>query len=185
LDARTRLTSNEYLALPDEFHPGGERIRDELIDGELVQWPFLPLAHSLVVSNITHILQRYITSREDLALEVLAFTGFQVSEYDTFVPDLSVLRKQQLDIEARMIQGPPALPIEVIADWELMMHLHHKVHAYLANGAEKVWVVYPNARSVVVQDCDAIREYKGDEAITEPDLLPDFSSPVSEFFELR
>jgi len=169
LDARTRLTSNEYLALPDEFHPGGERIRDELIDGELVQWPFLPLAHSLVVSNITHILQRYITSRKDLALEVLAFTGFQVSEYDTFAPDVSVVRKQQLDIEAR----------------ELMMHLHHKVHAYLANGAESVWVVYPNARSIVVHDCDAIREFKGDEAITEPDLLPDFSSPVSKFFELR
>jgi hypothetical protein len=37
--ARAPITSEEYLAFPDEFDPNGNRIRDELISGEPVEAP--------------------------------------------------------------------------------------------------------------------------------------------------
>lgn len=175
------LTSEQYLALPDEFHPGGERIRDELIHDELVQYPIHPLVHSLVVSNIHHILLEYEFAHEDHRFRVMAHTGYQVSEYDTFVPDLSLVRREQLSLEARIIQGPPSLAIEVVAPSDLAVHLKRKIEAYLENGAKRVWVVYPDSRAVVIHSHTGIRDLRGGDNIEEP-LLPSLSTQVSEFF---
>ncbi|HTS49789.1 MAG TPA: Uma2 family endonuclease [Bryobacteraceae bacterium] len=179
---RVGLTSDEYLALPDEFHPGGERIRDELIAGELVQYPFFPLTHSLVISNIVHVLLEYEIAHEDHPYRVMAHIGYQVSDYDTFVPDVSLVRREQLSIEARIIQGPPGLAIEVVAPSDLAVHLRRKIDAYLENGADRVWVVYPDGRSVEVHSRDAILDLRGDDKLEEP-LLPGWSAPVSSFFD--
>jgi len=177
------LTSEQYLALPDEFHESGERIRDELIGGELVQWPFLPMVHSLVANNIARVLMRHTFVNENLPYEVLISTGFQVGDHDTFVPDVGLVRREQLDLEARIIQGPPQLAIEVVAPSDLEVHLKHKIDAYLDKGADRVWVAYPDSRCVMIYSREGIRELRGDQKIEDP-LLPGFSAPVSTFFEL-
>ena len=165
------LTSERHLALPDEYHPGGERIRDELIGGELVQYPFLSVQHSLVVSNIVHLLLKYESAHEAARFRVMAHIGYQVSEYDTFVPDLSLLSGDRLSLEARIIQGPPSIAIEVIAFCDLAVRLKRKIEAYLENGSERVWVVYPDSHAVEIYSREKIRQFRGDDTIEEP-LLP-------------
>ena len=53
----------------------------------------------------------------------------------------------------------------------------------LAAGSQLVWVVYPDARSVMVHTSDSVRELKAGQKIEDP-LLPGFSTPVSASLEL-
>jgi Uma2 family endonuclease len=75
------------------------------------------------------------------------------------------------------------LAIEVVSPEDTAKHLKSNVDAYLAGGSQSVWVVYPDAKSVMVHSKDFVRELKADQKIDDP-LLPGFSSPVSTFFEL-
>jgi Uma2 family endonuclease len=151
------ITSEEYSALPDEFDQWGNRIRDELIQGEVVKHPIQPLSHDLPRTRIAKALNRYMDANEHLELTVLITTGFQVSRYDTFVPDVSVVEKKQLGRDVRIPQGPPAIAIEVIAPTDKEVHLRSKIDAYRENGSKTVWVVYPGARSVMIYSIDSVR----------------------------
>jgi Uma2 family endonuclease len=181
--AASPITSEEYLNLPDEFDQWGNRIRDELIGGEVVKYPIQPLSHDLPRNEVAEALIRYLLANEHLELTVMITTGFLVSKYDTFVPDVSVVENKQLGREdVRITEGPPAIAIEVVAPTDKEVHLRRKIDAYRENGSKTVWVVHPSARSVVIYSGGAIREVKGDQLIEDP-LLPGFSFPVSHFFD--
>jgi Uma2 family endonuclease len=61
--------------------------------------------------------------------------------------------------------------------------MKRKVDAYLEGGSKSVWIVYPEARSVMVHTSDSVGELKANQVITDP-LLPGFSCPVSDFSQL-
>jgi Uma2 family endonuclease len=176
MPATALLTSEQYLALPDEFDKNGNHVKDELIGRQVVRLPIPPTIHDLVKSNIAKSLLR-------LEFTVLIGTGFEVSKYHTLVPDVSVIRRELLSGEDRIFRGAPEIAIEVISPDDKEVHLKTKIDAYLGNGSQSVWVVYPDARSVMVYSKDSIRELKSGQKIEDP-LLPGFSTPVSAFFEL-
>jgi Uma2 family endonuclease len=94
-----------------------------------------------------------------------------------------VIRRDRLDAAVRIVDGAPELAIEVVSPSDTASHLKAKVDAYIANGSQSVWVVYPDARSLMVYTGGSVRELKADQNIEDP-LLPGFSAPVSAFFEL-
>ena len=54
----------------------------------------------------------------------------------------------------------------------------------MAAGSQRVWVVYPAGRRVVIHRADgSVISYSGDNVITDEELLPGFSLPLSEIFE--
>jgi Uma2 family endonuclease len=81
------------------------------------------------------------------------------------------------------MRGSPCLAIEVVSPSDTAKHLKRKVDAYLEAGSKSVWIVYPEARSVMIHTAGSVRELKADQPITDP-LLPGFSTPVAAFFEL-
>ena len=176
------VTSEQYLALPDEFDQHGNRIRDELIGGEIVKMPLASLRHdrikTLIVTALVHYLDGARTS-----LELLVEAGTQVVKYDTFVPDVSLAKKDRLVGEERILRGAPDLAIEIVSPSDTAAKLQKKVDAYLAGGSKSVWIVDPDTRSVTVHSANSTRELKAGEKIDDP-LLPGFSTPVSAFFEL-
>ena len=182
--AAAPITSAEYLALPDEFDQWGNRIRDEFIRGEVVKYPIHPLSHDLPRANVAEALIRYLLANEHLELTVLITTGFQVSKYDTLVPDVSVVENKQLGRDVRITQGPPLVAIEIVAPTDMEEHLKRKIDAYLENGSRTVWVVQPKSCSVMIYSADSIREVKADNRIEDP-RLPAFSVPVSAFFDRK
>ena len=181
--ATTLLTSDQFLALPEEFDQHGNRIKDELIGGEVVKMAFPSLPHDLIKNQINAMLLRYFDSRPELGLLSLVEIGTHVSDYDAFMPDVSVVKRSRLTGATRVFQGPPDLAIEVVSPTDTAKHLKRKVDAYLQGGAKSVWIVFPEARSVMVHTSDSVRELKGQQPITDP-LLPGFSSPIAAFFEL-
>ncbi len=181
--ATTLLTSDQFLALPEELDQHGNRIKDELIGGKVVRMPPASLIHDLIKNGINELLIEYLRANAELGLKTLVEIGAQVSKADAFIPDVSIVKRSRLTGKSRVFQGAPDIAIEVVSPSDTPSHLDRKVDAYLKGGAKAVWIVFPEARSVRVHTSNSVREFKGDQSITDP-LLPGFSSPVSAFFEL-
>jgi Uma2 family endonuclease len=183
--ATTLLTSDQFLALPEEFDQNGNAVTRELIHGEMVSsMPHAAHRHDIIRSNILEALIGYLLQNRGSGLKAFPDAQFIVGGNDTFVPDASVIAINRLNPERdKYIQGAPELAIEVVSPNESAAYLRIKTDAYLANGSRSVWIVFPEVRSVLIYTHEAVREFKGDQSITDP-LLPGFSSPVSAFFEL-
>jgi Uma2 family endonuclease len=182
MPATALLTSEQYLALPEEFDQNGNRIKDELIGGEIVKMPTPARRHDIIKNKINRLLLRYFDANPELRLESLVELGAEVGKHDTFVPDVSIVKNERLTAESRIFRGAPDLAIEVVSSYDTATHLKSKVDAYLAAGSNSVWVVYPDARSVMIHTAASARELKAGQTIDDP-LMPGFSTPVSAFFE--
>jgi Uma2 family endonuclease len=184
MPATALVTSEQYASLPDEFDHNGNRIKDELIGGEIVKMSHGTQLHDLVKMNIAAALLLYLQASKRPDLKALVEIAYVVTPHDTFVPDVSVLPRTRLTPQKdKYILGAPELAIEVVSPTDTVLRLKAKVDTYLANGSHSVWVVFPDSRSVMVYTSTSVRELKADQAIEEP-LLPGFSVPVSDFFEL-
>ncbi len=181
--ATTLLTSDQFLALPEEFDPNGNRIKDELIGGEVVRMPPASLIHDLIKNQIHELLLDYFRANSALGLRSLIEIGAQISNLDAFIPDVSVVKRSSLPGETRIYRGAPEVAVEVVSPTDTAKHIERKVDAYLQGGAKSVWIVFPEARSVTVHTPGSVRKFKQHESITDP-FLPGFSSPVSAFFDL-
>ncbi len=177
------VTSEQYLALPDEFDPHGNRIRDELIGGEIVKMPPASLRHDRIKTHIVRLLARYLDARPHTDLDLLLEAGAEVGKYDTFIPDISVVKKHRLAAADRILRGAPDLAIEIVSPSDTPARLDKKVQAYLKGGSESVWLVFPDTRSVRKCSGASIQELKAADALADP-LLPGFSTPVSALFDL-
>jgi Uma2 family endonuclease len=181
MSSTTLLTSAQFLAMPEEYDQNGNRIKDELIAGEVVKMPPAGWVHDRIKARITRALVRYLDASVQLRLEVVPEMGFDVSERDVFPPDVSVVRSDRFPSPTRVLKRAPDIAIEVVSPWDTASHIKAKISSYLQNGASSVWIVYPDDRSVVVHFSSEVREFKGDQVI-EDLLLPNFAAPVSEFF---
>ncbi len=182
--ATTLLTSDQFLALPEEFDQYGNVVHRELINGEVVTMPHAAQRHDIIRGNILRALIVYLETNSGPALMALPDTEFVIAANDTFIPDCCLIAIGRLSPdEHKYIQGAPELAIEVVSPSESAAYLRIKTEAYLANGSHSVWIVFPEVRSVMVYNRDSLRELKGDQTITDP-LLPGFSCPVAAFFKL-
>jgi Uma2 family endonuclease len=181
--ATTLLTSDQFLALPMQYDQWGNRIRDELIAGDVVVKPFPCLRHSLVQGKIAEALMRFLNVNPHLQLRCLVGLGAQVGEFDSFEADVCVTSRSRLAEPTEFFQGSPEFVIEVVSPSDTAKHLERKVEAYLQGGAKSIWIVFPEPHSVTVHTRESVRKLKADQTITDP-LLPGFSSPVAAFFEL-
>jgi len=181
--ATTLLTSDQFLAMPEEFDQHGNRIKDDLIGGEVVRRPPASLIHDLIKNRINELLIGYLATNPQLRLKSLVEIGAQVSDADAFIPDVSVVQRGRLPGQTRIFQGSPELAIEVVSPSDTAKHLERKVDVYLQGGAKSVWIVFPEARSVMVHTRESVRKLKADDSLTDP-VLPGFSSPIAAFFDL-
>jgi Uma2 family endonuclease len=182
--ATTLLTSDQFLALPEEFDQYGNVVHRELINGEVVTMPHAAQRHDIIRGNILDALIVYLHTNRAPGLKALPDTEFVVGANDTFIPDACLIAINRLSPgKHTYIQGAPELAIEVVSPHESAAYLRIKTAAYLANGSQSVWIVFPEVRSVMLYTRDSLREVTGDQSITDP-LLPGFSPPVAAFFEL-
>ena len=176
----TLITSAEFLARPDEFDQSGNRIREELIGGEIVRMAEPSKRHDVSKNDIGDALAFHLRDRRELGLRSLIEIGFEVTEHDTFRPDVSVVRMERLAEEGRVFKGAPEIAIEIVSPTDTVDKIREKITAYLENGASSVWIFYRDG-TVAVHTATGVRELKGDQPLEDP-LLPGFSVPVSNFY---
>jgi Uma2 family endonuclease len=181
MEAAALLTSDQFLSMPMEYDASGNRVRDELIGGEVILIPILDGWHDIIKNVIAHILTMHLLENEPLNLRAMVGTAFKISECDVFVADVSVIRRERLTGEGRITIGAPEIAIEVISETDTAYHVKSKISAYLESGSSAVWVVFPSNRSIEVHTPGDIRDIKGDQIINDP-LLPGFSMPAHAAF---
>lgn len=141
---RTRLTYDDYAALPDD----GKRY--ELIHGELVQLTSPSLAHQRLLKRLFRVLD----AAEAAGLGEVFVAPFDVklSEYDVLEPDLLFVTRERSSIVGdRFVSGGPDLVVEVLSPSTRHRDLGVKADLYAAAGVREYWLGDPTVPSLDVR----------------------------------
>ena len=186
------MTQQKTLMTADQFFDFCDRNdgRFELVDGEVVELAPAQRRHGRTASNITTAFNIYCRRTGVGWSEVEV--GYTVRSGPDTVrgPDVSLVLQEVPDDEEQrgFVPGAPDIAVEVVSPSNTAAEMERKVAEYLAAGSQRVWVVYPPtptaSRRVVIHHPDGTAiTYTGDDMITDEELLPEFSLPLSEIFE--
>ena len=186
------MTTQKTLLTADQFYDFccQNDGRYELVKGEVIELSPVNDEHSEIAVNISTAFNLH--SRQYGFGRVGVETGYILLYGPDTVrgPDVSfrLVPRSGRRQRAGFLAGPPDIAVEVVSPSNTASEIKRKIAEYLAAGAQRVWVVYPAtrraARRVVVHHSDGTAvTYSGDDVITDEELLPGFSLPLSEIFE--
>ena len=174
------MTIAEYAALPDDGW------RYELDRGELRRMPAGGVQHGGIGLRIGRRLGDYV-DEHGLGLAMVE-TGFIFAADPPTLraPDVAFIRTERLPPPAELplfSRVAPDLAIEVVSPNDEEAELAAKVAFYLAHGVPLVWVVYPDAREVVVhRPGQAARTHRMGDTLTGEEIVPGFRLPILDIF---
>jgi Uma2 family endonuclease len=183
---KTVFTPEELLLLPDA-------VNYELVDGNLVE-RHMGSESSAIAMAIGIILGTFVKARRagHLFTTDCGYQCFPNQPGKVRKPDISFVATGRLPAE-RVPQGymtiAPDLAIEVLSPGDLAYEVDEKVAEYLAAGVKLIWIVSPKTRTVQIHrpasaTRGAISVVAESGVIDGEDILPGFSSPVAEFFNI-
>ena len=186
------MTQQKTLLTADQFYEFCCRNdgRYELVDGEVVELSPVNDAHSGISINVGTAFNNY--SRQLGFGQAGVEAGYIVlSGPDTVRgPDVSfrLVPRETIRQSAGFLAGAPDIAVEVVSPSNSAAEIERKVGEYMNAGSQRVWVVHRatrrNPRRVVVRRADGTAiTYTGDDVITDEELLPGFSLPLSEIFD--
>lgn len=183
---RERLYTVEEF---ERFAEADSERRLELINGEIVEK--IPTEeHGVVVLNIGASLKVYL-KREGISGRVGVEIRHRRPEdrRNSRIPDLSLrLNPTQPVVTQGSLLQMPDLAVEVQSPDDSVEKMREKALYYLRNGSRLVWLVYPKPQ--LVEICTLLNGELFIETLTINDtltggaLLPSYSIPVSEIFEM-
>jgi Uma2 family endonuclease len=180
---RRPWTVDDLYTMPDDGW------KYEIQAGILVSEPLPGTRHGWIAAHITAILHAHVRSRR-LGLVLSNDSGFILSRSPDTVrgPDVSFVSRSRLEAmkdPMRAFPGAPDLAIEVLSPSNTPAGLHAKVADYLAAGTRLVWVIDPEAETVVVyRSLLSPTTLRPGDVLAGQDVLPGFSTSVADLFEI-
>ena len=179
---KTLLTADEFYAFCCK-NDG----RYELVRGEVTELSPVNKIHGMASGRIYHYMFSYLL--ENPIGEVFVDTGYVLEQIPDTVrgPDVTFISRERLAEgyinEPGFHPGPPDIAIEVISPSNRPGEMRRKLREYFDSGAQRVWYVYPDTRSVAAHFPDgSVRHYAEPDTLEEPELLPGFALPVRAIF---
>ncbi|MBR5361222.1 MAG: Uma2 family endonuclease [Lachnospiraceae bacterium] len=139
-----RYTVSDIMALPD-------RVRAELIDGEMYMMAPPKLIHQKIIVKLTMDIANYIENKGgDCEVIPAPFGVFINKDDENYVePDISVIcDKSKLDEEG--CHGAPDWIVEVVSPTSRKMDCLIKLNKYRTAGVREYWIVDPQTQKVRV-----------------------------------
>lgn len=137
-----RYTAEEIRRFPDD------RLRYEVIHGELFVTPAPGTAHQRAVAEFLTTLKAYV-ERHDLGEAIVSPFEVELAADTAVQPDvLVVLDDRTPQITRQRLMGPPSLAVEVISYSSKRTDRLQKRALYMKHGVEEYWVVDPDERHV-------------------------------------
>jgi Uma2 family endonuclease len=180
--AKPLLTAEEFARLPDP--PDGAK--QELVRGEVVTMPPPGFVHDHVQVNITYLVESFnrVHNLGHLTVEsgVITETGPDtVRGPDVAFWSYATLPADHVPVVYANVAAD--LVAEVVSPSNTRKQVARKLREYFVSGTRLVWIVDPEDRTVTVYTKAGEGTVLWEDAtVTGGDVLPGFSSPVSEFF---
>ncbi|HYC88222.1 MAG TPA: Uma2 family endonuclease [Thermoanaerobaculia bacterium] len=170
----TRMTYEEFMALPaDEYR------RAELIEGELVLNPAPFFRHQIIAGNIYHAFRNYLAEHR-IGSTIMAPADVVLSRENVVQPDVMVFLGENLSMmQWKNAQRAPDIAVEVLSEGTHRHDTVTKRRLYARHGVREMWIVDPEEASVTI-----IRNGQED-VITDTittSLLPGFAMPLRDVF---
>ena len=164
--------------------------RYELVQGEVVILSPVNDEHSGIAINIgtafNNYSRRYGFGQAGMEAGYMLLTGPDTVRG----PDVSfrLVPRSERRQSVGFLPGAPDIAVQVISPSNTAATVARKVAEYLDAGAQRVWIAYPAtriaSRRVVIHHPDGTAiTYTGNDVITDEELLPGFSLPLTEIFE--
>jgi Uma2 family endonuclease len=177
----TPFTAEQLLHMPSDGY------RYELIAGELHKMSPAGWRHGDVGGWLHGLIAAHLLTHR-LGKLFMAETGFILGrDPDTVrAPDISFVRNDHVPAELREDAFWPAAPdlaVEVVSPGDTSREVNEKAHAWLAGGAQLVWVVNPILRTVsVYRPGEPILTLTEAEELSGEGVLPGFRCRIAEIF---
>jgi Uma2 family endonuclease len=171
------MTADELLAM-SEF-------RGELVKGRLVEMAPASWKHGQCGIRAAVIISKYVTEHK-LGVVVAAETGFLLSRKPDSVraPDVGFISADRVAkaSESGFFDGPPDLAVEILSPNDKVFDVEEKIAEYIEAGCKLVWIINPKARTITShRRGNQTRIYTEQDTLDGAEVLPGFSTPVSEF----
>ncbi len=135
-------TAEEVRNFPDD------RLRYEVIRGELFVTPAPGTPHQRLVLELAVILKAFVEQHE-LGETVISPFEVEFSDDTAVQPDVLVILNDRADqLTRKRLMGPPSLAVEVISYSSKRTDRLQKRSLYMEDGVEEYWVVDPELRHV-------------------------------------
>ena len=170
-------TYEDYAALPEE--PG---YRYELIDGFLIKEPSPIVHHQRISRRLQRILEDYFASTRPQGEIFGAPLDVIFSQYSTVQPDILFIADTKQLADAKFIEIPPELIVEVLSPSSRRKDRIRKLDLYLRHGILHYWIVDPEEGTIEayrLQDTLYSLVQTTDQEFTHPDF-PGLSFNIAE-----
>jgi len=171
---QTRLTLDEFLAMPDV-----DERRLELIDGEVYEKVSPRWGHSRLAGIICQLLNEFgyagVEPRAVIAPR-------QDRGPSSPLPDVAFYRSDP-PAEDDWMRSPPHVAVEIASPGQSRLEMRAKADMYVAFGVESVWVVYPQNRTIEVYESGTRRTLASGDFLTSP-AVPGLEAPVDRVFDV-
>jgi len=180
------MTAEELLALPDD---GPERW---LIAGELRERPMTlrNRFHSRATIRIGKFLDNWLDDQPEPRGQILGGEAgiiLRRNPDSTVGVDITYVGVDGMIRQAgssTLIEGIPALGVEILSPSDTIEDINEKIDAYLEVRVPIVWIIDPFRRTVTVYQPEAEpRLYNVHDELTAEPHLPGFRVPVARLFE--
>lgn len=158
----------------------------ELVRGRVVALSPTGYGHGAVEAKITTRLTIYVeaTGKGEVVNGEVGI--FIQRDPDTVrAADILFISKERLArrISKSYLDVAPELVVEVLSPDDRWTDVTEKLEDYFSAGVDRVWVLVPKLRRVLIyRSLTEVTQLNADQILTDEDILPGFSVPVSNLF---
>ncbi len=174
---RKTITDEDLMRLPRDGR------KWELVDGGL-QEVATSAKHDQIVIWLGRLVGPYA---DDHGILTASQAGFRMASGNVRLPDFAFTRYDRFpnsEVPDGFVEFAPDLAVEIISPSEEPTDMARKVGEYFVSGAQQVWHMFPETRTLIVfRSPSNATIYQPDDEIDMNDLLPGFHSRVADLFQ--
>jgi Uma2 family endonuclease len=172
------ITGEELLAM-------GDIGRSELIDGRIVQMRPTGAQDGVVELNVGFVLRQYVRDH-NLGSVMVGEVGIYTRRDPDRVraADVVFISRDRLSEPLQgFLEVAPELVVEIVSPSDAWQNMRQKIEEYLAIGADRVWIVEPDNRAVLVfRSTTDVQEFGEEDTLRGEGVLDAFEVRVADLF---
>ena len=184
-----RRQTKKLLTADDLLRLHSEGVRGELIRGELCETVSSGGEHGEIAMNLGGEVRSFVRPRRLGRVSGSDSGVLLESDPDTVrEPDMMFISAERLPLDVRVTkyyEVVPDLVVEIRSPSDSRYAFADKIRMWLSYGVRIAWGVFPETRTIEVHAANGgITTLTDADTLDGGDVLPGFSLPVSEIFEL-